>query len=67
MPRGLVFFWQMKDTLAKSNGGKYATWSWFIFLLQTSEKQMISKEQGEDKAEGASDVIVYRVEVPANR
>ena len=28
---------------------------------------MISKERGEDKAEGASDVIVYKVDVPANR
>lgn len=33
----------------------------------TSERQMISKERGEDKAEGASDVIVYKVDVPANR
>ena len=28
---------------------------------------MISKEQGADKAEGASDVVIYKVEVPANR
>ncbi|XP_072042150.1 phenylalanine--tRNA ligase beta subunit-like [Amphiura filiformis] len=33
----------------------------------TSERQMISKERGEDKAEGASDVIVYKIDVPANR
>ena len=32
------------------------------------EKQMISKKQGGDKAEGASsDVIVYKVDIPANR
>ncbi|XP_022085574.1 phenylalanine--tRNA ligase beta subunit-like [Acanthaster planci] len=33
----------------------------------TSEKAMISKEQGAEKAEGASDVVIYKVEVPANR
>ncbi|ERE86543.1 phenylalanyl-tRNA synthetase beta chain isoform 2 [Cricetulus griseus] len=33
----------------------------------TSEKQIISKEQGNVKAEGASDVVLYKVDVPANR
>ncbi|XP_065060802.1 phenylalanine--tRNA ligase beta subunit-like [Rhopilema esculentum] len=33
----------------------------------TSEKQMISKEQGEDKAANASDEIIYKIDVPANR
>ncbi|XP_071805710.1 phenylalanine--tRNA ligase beta subunit-like [Asterias amurensis] len=33
----------------------------------TSERAMISKEQGADKAEGASDVVIYKVDVPANR
>ncbi|XP_076320499.1 phenylalanine--tRNA ligase beta subunit isoform X4 [Tachypleus tridentatus] len=33
----------------------------------TTEKQMISKEQGEDKSEGASEDVIYRIEIPANR
>ncbi|XP_033097809.1 phenylalanine--tRNA ligase beta subunit-like [Anneissia japonica] len=35
----------------------------------TSEKEMIAKEQGKDKATAsdASDVIIYRIDVPANR
>eukprot|EP00057_Strongylocentrotus_purpuratus_P013914 XP_011668388.1 PREDICTED: phenylalanine--tRNA ligase beta subunit [Strongylocentrotus purpuratus] len=33
----------------------------------TSEKTMIEKEQGTDKAEGASDVVIYKIDVPANR
>uniref|UniRef100_A0A8D0GAC2 Phenylalanine--tRNA ligase beta subunit n=1 Tax=Sphenodon punctatus TaxID=8508 RepID=A0A8D0GAC2_SPHPU len=33
----------------------------------TSEKDIISKEQGDVKAEGASDVVLYKIDVPANR
>ncbi|XP_065138273.1 phenylalanine--tRNA ligase beta subunit [Paramisgurnus dabryanus] len=33
----------------------------------TSEKNIISREQGGEKAEGASDVILYKIDVPANR
>ncbi|XP_051839424.1 phenylalanine--tRNA ligase beta subunit [Antechinus flavipes] len=33
----------------------------------TSEKEIISKEQGGERAEGASDVILYKIDVPANR
>uniref|UniRef100_A0A8B9HE96 Phenylalanine--tRNA ligase beta subunit n=1 Tax=Astyanax mexicanus TaxID=7994 RepID=A0A8B9HE96_ASTMX len=33
----------------------------------TSEKDIISREQGDQKAEGASDVILYKIDVPANR
>ncbi|KAI4882224.1 hypothetical protein NFI96_025672 [Prochilodus magdalenae] len=33
----------------------------------TSEKDMISREQGDHKAEGASEVILYKIDVPANR
>uniref|UniRef100_A0A8C0INK0 Phenylalanine--tRNA ligase beta subunit n=1 Tax=Chelonoidis abingdonii TaxID=106734 RepID=A0A8C0INK0_CHEAB len=33
----------------------------------TSEKDIISKEQGGGKAEGASDIILYKIDVPANR
>ncbi|XP_051719304.1 phenylalanine--tRNA ligase beta subunit [Ctenopharyngodon idella] len=33
----------------------------------TSEKDIISREQGDEKAEGASDVVLYKIDVPANR
>ncbi|XP_066476618.1 phenylalanine--tRNA ligase beta subunit [Tiliqua scincoides] len=33
----------------------------------TSEKDIISKEQGNEKGEGASDIILYKIDVPANR
>ncbi|PIK49450.1 putative phenylalanine--tRNA ligase beta subunit [Apostichopus japonicus] len=33
----------------------------------TSEKLMLEKEQGTDKSDGASDVVIFKVEVPANR
>ena len=28
---------------------------------------MITKEKGEEKAAGTSDLVVYKIEVPANR
>ncbi|XP_070561623.1 phenylalanine--tRNA ligase beta subunit-like [Ptychodera flava] len=33
----------------------------------TSELHMLIREQGEDKAGNASDAVIYRIEVPANR
>uniref|UniRef100_A0A8C3LP12 Phenylalanine--tRNA ligase beta subunit n=1 Tax=Chrysolophus pictus TaxID=9089 RepID=A0A8C3LP12_CHRPC len=33
----------------------------------TSEKDIISKEKGEGKAEGASEAVLYKIDVPANR
>ncbi|CDQ80924.1 unnamed protein product [Oncorhynchus mykiss] len=33
----------------------------------TSEMDIICREQGNTKAEGASDVILYKIDVPANR
>ncbi|XP_056094557.1 phenylalanine--tRNA ligase beta subunit [Rhinichthys klamathensis goyatoka] len=33
----------------------------------TSEKEILSREQGDEKAEGASDVVLYKIDVPANR
>ncbi|XP_061073319.1 phenylalanine--tRNA ligase beta subunit [Conger conger] len=33
----------------------------------TSERDIISREQGDGRAEGASDVILYKIDVPANR
>ncbi|KAK2108370.1 hypothetical protein P7K49_013535 [Saguinus oedipus] len=35
--------------------------------MATSEKEIISKEQGSVKAAGASDVVLYKIDVPANR
>ncbi len=35
--------------------------------VQTSEKQMVAKEKGQEKAEGISDHVIYKIEVPANR
>ncbi|KAG0430666.1 hypothetical protein HPB47_022484 [Ixodes persulcatus] len=34
---------------------------------RTSEKQMLSKERGEDKSEGASEEVIFRIDIPANR
>ncbi|XP_026684052.1 phenylalanine--tRNA ligase beta subunit-like, partial [Diaphorina citri] len=43
----------------------------FAFGLEldevTSEKQIISKEQGADNSKGASEDVIYRIDVPANR
>lgn len=33
----------------------------------TSEREMLAKEQGTDKAEGASEVTIFKIDVPANR
>ncbi|XP_025417927.1 phenylalanine--tRNA ligase beta subunit [Sipha flava] len=33
----------------------------------TSEKQMVTKEQNMSKSEGASDDIIYKIDIPANR
>ncbi|KAF7651247.1 hypothetical protein LDENG_00113550 [Lucifuga dentata] len=33
----------------------------------TTEKDLITREQGDGKASGASDVILYKIDVPANR
>ena len=38
-----------------------------FFPLQTSEKTMISKEKGEGKASEASEEVIYKIDVPANR
>jgi len=33
----------------------------------TSEKEMIAKEQGLEKAEGGSEIVIFKIDVPANR
>ena len=39
----------------------------FVIIFQTSEKEMLEKEKGADKAVGASESVIFKVEVPANR
>lgn len=45
----------------------HVTVNWALTPLQTSEKEIISREQGDSKASGASDLILYKIDVPANR
>ncbi|PSN33654.1 Phenylalanine--tRNA ligase beta subunit [Blattella germanica] len=64
-----------RDLLFKALGKKYTDDEFselcFEFGLEldevTTEKQMITKEQGADQSSGASEEIIYRVEIPANR
>ncbi|XP_060049649.1 phenylalanine--tRNA ligase beta subunit [Erinaceus europaeus] len=64
-----------RDLLFKALGRTYTDEEFdelcFEFGLEldeiTSEKEIISKEQGNEKAKGASDVILYKIDVPANR
>jgi len=39
------------------------------FIFQTSEKEILVREQGEgaSRKNQASDVVIYKIEVPANR
>ncbi|KAM6177829.1 phenylalanine--tRNA ligase beta subunit isoform 2-T2 [Rhynchocyon petersi] len=64
-----------RDLLFKALGRTYTDEEFdelcFEFGLEldeiTSEKELISKEQGNEKAAGASDVVLYKIDVPANR
>lgn len=64
-----------RDSLFKALGQKYTDDEFaslcFAFGLEldevTSEKQIISKEQGVDSSKGASEDVIYRIDVPANR
>lgn len=39
-----------------------------IFYLKTSEKLIITKEQGlSELSEGASDEVIFKIDIPANR
>lgn len=38
-----------------------------LLTRQTSERQLVAKEQGESKAVSLSDETIYRIEIPANR
>lgn len=46
---------------------RYSRLKLTLSSFQTSEKDIISKEKGEEKAKGASDTILYKIDVPANR
>ncbi|KAM6932541.1 phenylalanine--tRNA ligase beta subunit isoform 2-T2 [Lycodopsis pacificus] len=64
-----------RDLLFKALGRTYTDEEFdelcFEFGLEldeiTSEKEIISREQGDSKASGASDVVLYKIDVPANR
>ncbi|XP_055682079.1 phenylalanine--tRNA ligase beta subunit [Lutzomyia longipalpis] len=65
-----------RDLLFESLGQKYTDYEFqtlcFAFGLEldevTSEKQMLTKEQGDNVAlENASEEIIYRIDIPANR
>ena len=64
-----------RDNLFKLLGRKYTEDEFdelcFDYGLEldevTSEKEEILKEQGNDKAEGASEEVIYKIDVPANR
>ncbi|KAM4589660.1 phenylalanine--tRNA ligase beta subunit [Fundulus diaphanus] len=64
-----------RDFLFKALGRTYTDEEFdelcFEFGLEldeiTSEKEIISREQGDSKASGASDLILYKIDVPANR
>uniref|UniRef100_A0A8D3BGE1 Phenylalanine--tRNA ligase beta subunit n=1 Tax=Scophthalmus maximus TaxID=52904 RepID=A0A8D3BGE1_SCOMX len=55
-----------RDLLFKALGRTYSK-SRFFNVQTTSEKEIISREQGDSKASGASDIILYKIDVPANR
>ncbi|KAM9853054.1 phenylalanine--tRNA ligase beta subunit [Aulostomus maculatus] len=64
-----------RDLLFKALGKTYSDEEFdelcFEFGLEldeiTSEKEIISREQGDSKAAGASDIVLYKIDVPANR
>ncbi|XP_048845163.1 phenylalanine--tRNA ligase beta subunit [Brienomyrus brachyistius] len=64
-----------RDLLFRALGKEYTDEEFdelcFEFGLEldeiTSEKDIILREQGDVKAEGASDVVLYKIDVPANR
>ncbi|KAK3907986.1 Phenylalanine--tRNA ligase beta subunit [Frankliniella fusca] len=64
-----------RDLLFKALGKTYSDDEFshlcFAYGLEldevTTEKQMISKEQGADQSTGASEEVLYRIDIPANR
>jgi phenylalanyl-tRNA synthetase beta chain len=45
----------------------YASYSYLFLLFQTSDKLIILKEQGTERSAGASEEIIYKIDIPANR
>lgn len=39
----------------------------YSVMFQTTEKQMLMKEQGDQAGAGVSEEILYRIDIPANR
>ncbi|XP_064157610.1 phenylalanine--tRNA ligase beta subunit [Anguilla rostrata] len=64
-----------RDLIFQALGRKYTDEEFdelcFEFGLEldeiTTERDIISREQGDVRAEGASDVVLYKIDVPANR
>ncbi|XP_069692267.1 phenylalanine--tRNA ligase beta subunit [Periplaneta americana] len=64
-----------RDLLFKALGQEYTDDQFselcFEFGLEldevTTEKQMMTKEQGAEQSTGASEDVIYRIEIPANR
>uniref|UniRef100_A0A9J8D443 Phenylalanine--tRNA ligase beta subunit n=1 Tax=Cyprinus carpio carpio TaxID=630221 RepID=A0A9J8D443_CYPCA len=57
-----------RDLLFEALGQKYSKcFTHMCFIERTSEKEILIREQGDEKAEGASDVVLYKIDVPANR
>ncbi|KAF7408739.1 hypothetical protein HZH66_003276 [Vespula vulgaris] len=64
-----------RDLLFKALGKTYSEEEFqnlcFEFGLElddvTTEKQMIAKEQGSEQSTGASEEIIYKIDIPANR
>lgn len=65
----------LRDELCEALGKQYSEEEFdelcFEFGLEldevTSEKEELTKEQGADRAQDASDKIIYKIDVPANR
>lgn len=45
----------------------YFTDHGFHVIFQTTEKHMIAKEMGQDSSTGASEEVIYKIDIPANR
>lgn len=58
---------ELDDVVSDLGGGGMLVYVSILLLFQTSEKQILSREQGAEKAKDASDSVIYKIEVPANR
>mmetsp|Transcript_14934 Transcript_14934/g.34034 ORF Transcript_14934/g.34034 Transcript_14934/m.34034 type:complete len:630 (+) Transcript_14934:77-1966(+) len=71
MPTVSVFQDSLQEALGKQCDEKWFEDLCFEFGLElddvTSERDIVAREQGEEKASGLSDRIIFKVDVPANR